>query len=81
MIAPEQIRAARGMLKWSARKLAEETGISLPTVQRMERDGGLDNTLNKNVVAVQKALEKAGIEFLPENGGGVGVRLRKSGAD
>jgi hypothetical protein len=43
----------------------------------MERDGGIDGTLSRNVTAVQKALEEGGIEFIPENGGGVGVKLRK----
>ena len=77
MITAEQIRGARGILKWSARELAEKTALSLPTIQRMERDGGIDSTLSRNVMAVQKALENGGIEFIPENGGGVGVRLRK----
>lgn len=77
MITAEQIRGARGILKWSARQLAEKTGLSLPTIQRMERDGGIDGTLSRNVNAVQKALEDGGIEFIPENGGGAGVRLRK----
>ena len=77
MITAEQIRGARGILKWSARELAEKTGLSLPTIQRMERDGGIYGTLSRNVTAVQKALEEGGIEFIPENGGGVGVRLRK----
>ena len=75
-MTPEQIRAGRAILKWSAKKLAEETALSLPTIQRMEKSGGVKNALNRNVIAVQKTLENAGIEFIPSNGGGVGVRLR-----
>jgi transcriptional regulator with XRE-family HTH domain len=76
-MTPEQIRAARAILKWSARELAEKVGLALTTIQRMENDGGVEGTLTRNINAVQKALEEAGIEFIPENGGGVGVRLKK----
>lgn len=77
MITAEQIRGARGILKWSARELAEKAGLSLPTIQRMEREGGIDGTLSRNVTAVQKTLEDAGIEFIPEDEKGFGVRLRR----
>ena len=77
MITPEQIRAARAILKWTAKELSEKAGLSLPTVQRMERDHGTDSSLGKNIMAVQQVLENAGIEFIPENGGGVGVRMKK----
>lgn len=76
-MTPEQMRAARAILKWSARELAEKVGLALTTIQRMENDGGTENALNKNVTVIQKTFEDAGIEFIPENGGGAGVRLRK----
>ena len=76
-MTPEQIRAARAILKWSARELAEKVGLGLTTIQRMESDGGVGGALNRNVTAVQKVFEEAGIEFIPANGGGAGVRLRK----
>ncbi len=78
LITPEQIRAARALLKWRASDLAEHAGLSLASIQRMEQDHGTDRAAAKNVEAVRKALDDAGIEFIPENGisAGVGVRLK-----
>jgi transcriptional regulator with XRE-family HTH domain len=73
-----QIRAARGLLGWTQSQLAEASGLSLPTVKRTELE-----TLNVSSDAREKiksALEAAGVEFIPENGGGAGVRLKKRGA-
>ena len=55
--------------------LAESSGISLRTIAHFEK--GQRNPIPANMKALQNALEAAGIEFIPENGGGVGVRLRK----
>jgi transcriptional regulator with XRE-family HTH domain len=78
MISIEQIRAARGLLGWSQTQLAEAAGRSLPTIKRLEREDNDGPTVSDDVrQAVQKALEKAGVEFIPENGGGAGVRLAK----
>lgn len=81
LITPEQIRAARAMLKWRAADLAEKADLSLASIQRMERDEGVAHASAKNVEAVRKILDEAGIEFIPENGGGLGVRFkaRKNG--
>lgn len=76
MISLKQIKAARLFLDWDQRKLAEEAGLSLSTIQRMEKLG-LDRSSVKNAESVQKALEAAGIDFIHPNGGGQGVRLRK----
>ena len=76
MLTIEQIRAARGLLGWSQSKLAERARLSLPTVKRVEIDLGLrvsEEARNK----LRRALESAGVEFIDENGGGPGVRLRK----
>ena len=76
MLTIEQLRAARGLLGWSQSKLAERAGLSLPTVKRVEIDLGLrvsEEARNK----LRRALESAGVEFIDENGGGPGVRLRK----
>jgi transcriptional regulator with XRE-family HTH domain len=76
MLTIEQIRAARGLLGWSQSKLAERAGLSLPTVKRVEIDLGprvSEEARNK----LRRALESAGVEFIDENGGGPGVRLRK----
>src|SRR5205823_11119501 len=76
MLIAQQIRAARGLVGWSQSKLAARAGLSLPTVKRVETDWGLrvsDEARNK----LRRALEAAGVEFIDENGGGPGVRLRK----
>lgn len=78
MITGGQIRAARALLKWKAKDLAEKSGVSWATIQRMETEDGVPNTLAKNVTAVQQALESEGIIFVPEDeAAGAGVRLRK----
>jgi len=76
MLTIEQLRAARGLLGWSQSKLAVRAGLSLPTVKRVESDLGprvSDDARSK----LRRALESAGVEFIDENGGGPGVRLRK----
>ncbi|MGM0584455.1 MAG: helix-turn-helix transcriptional regulator [Pseudomonadota bacterium] len=69
-----QVRAARGLLGWSVRQLAEAAGLHRNTVSNFEtgRYGGGPET----VAALRRALEEAGVVFLEENGGGPGVRLR-----
>jgi len=75
-IAVEQIRAARGLLGWSQTDLALRAGLSLPTVKRLE--AGFGPRVSDDARAkLQRALEVAGIEFIDENGGGPGVRLKK----
>jgi hypothetical protein len=76
MLTIGQLRAARGLIGWSQSELAEHSGLSLPTVKRVEAGTGprvSDLARNK----LQRALEAAGVEFIEENGGGAGVRLRK----
>ena len=76
MIAIEQLRAARSLLGWSQSELASRAGLSLPTVKRLE--GGFGPNVSDDARAkMKKALELAGIDFIDENGGGPGVRLRK----
>ena len=76
MLTISQIRAARGLLGWSQSDLAERAGVSLPTVKRVEAGTGprvSDAARNK----LRRTFESAGVEFIDENGGGPGVRLRK----
>ena len=77
MISIEQIRAARGLLGWSQTQLAKAAERSLPTIKRLERDDGGPSVSDDVRGAVQRALEKAGVEFIAENGGGAGVRMKK----
>jgi transcriptional regulator with XRE-family HTH domain len=76
MFKIEQLRAARGLLGWSQSKLAARAGLSLPTVKRVE--AGLGPRVSDEArKKLRQALEFAGVEFIDENGGGPGVRLRK----
>ena len=75
-----QIRAARGFLRWSAEVLAERSRIGLSTVKRAEAGDGPASITRANSDAIQRALEAAGVQFIPENGGGAGVRLRDRSA-
>lgn len=76
MLISSQIRAARGLLRWSARVLAEQAGVHLSTVQRMERANGPVSGNIESVRRVQAALERAGVEFLDEDDS-AGVRLNR----
>ncbi len=76
MLTAQLIRAARSLLRWSARELAERAGVHLATVQRMERSDGTVRGTARTVANVERALEAEGIQFLPDNGG-PGVRLKK----
>jgi transcriptional regulator with XRE-family HTH domain len=78
VITIEQIRAARGLLGWSQSELAGRAGLSLPTIKRLETDTG-PRVSDDARIRVQEALEKGGVQFISENGGGPGVRLRSGG--
>ena len=76
-ISSAQMRAARALLRWSALDLAEASKVGVATIRRVEVvDGEIPVTL-ANEAALRRALEAAGVEFIDENGGGAGVRLRK----
>jgi len=74
MITPRQIRAARALLGWSPQRLADLAIVSLNAVTRLEK-GKVDSRLS-TLSSIQKTLTKAGIEFLPADQKGEGVRLR-----
>jgi predicted transcriptional regulator len=73
----ELIRAARALLRWEQRDLAKASSVSLPTIKRLESKPGVMAAHLSTTVALKRALEAAGVEFIDENGGGAGVRLRK----
>ncbi len=77
LLSSELIRAARALLRWEQRDLSRASSVSLPTIKRLESRPGLMAAHESTVMALQKALESAGVEFIDENGGGPGVRLRK----
>ena len=79
-ISIRQVKAARALLGWSQDDLAAASGVSVPTIARLESVdsdgiGGRATTAD----AIRAALEAAGVEFIAENGGGAGVRLAKPG--
>ena len=74
MISATQLRAARTLIGWSQKDLAGASGLSLPTIQRMETLGPHRSSAG-NVEKVQRALEAAGIEFI--DGDAPGMRLRR----
>lgn len=65
------------MLRWSQSDLAKAANISIPTIKRLEANAGDLGGMPTTIAAIRAALESAGVEFIPENGGGAGVRLRK----
>jgi len=72
-----QIRAARALVKWSAEYLARNSSVSLRTIRRAELAERHTSMTAPNDLAIRRAFEGAGVEFIDENGGGPGVRLRK----
>ncbi len=78
VVTGEQLKAARAMTRLEQADLAEKAGVSVDTIKRLERTVGPVSANVTTVNAVVLVLEAAGIEFIPENGGGAGVRLRKS---
>ena len=81
MLTAAQMRAARALVGMEQRALAEASGVSLPTIQRMEASQGVVRGVIESLMKVMGALEAAGVEFINEGAassdGGRGVRLRK----
>jgi transcriptional regulator with XRE-family HTH domain len=77
-LTSELIRAARALLRWEQRQLAEASSVSLPTVKRLEAKPGNLGAHVSTVDALVRALEVAGVEFT--NGEQPGVRLTKAAA-
>jgi ribosome-binding protein aMBF1 (putative translation factor) len=74
-MTPEQCRAARGLLDWSQAQLAEKAAVGVVTVRLFE--AGAHTPRRATVEVIKRAFDAAGVEFIDENGGGPGVRLRK----
>jgi hypothetical protein len=73
-----QIRAARALVRWRAQDLARESSVGVATIRRAELTDRETSMTAANDLAVRRALESAGVEFIDENGGGPGVRLKKA---
>jgi transcriptional regulator with XRE-family HTH domain len=77
-LTSELVRAARALLRWEQRHLAKASGVSLPTIKRLESQRGTLRSHGVTATAIRRALEAAGIEFI--NGGQPGVRLTLTAA-
>lgn len=75
-VSTRQIKAARALLDWSQQDLALAAGVSEPTVKRLEAADGDLGGRSETIQKLLAALEREGVEFIKENGGGPGVRLR-----
>jgi transcriptional regulator with XRE-family HTH domain len=76
MITGLQIRAARAILKWSAKEAGEKAGISLPTIQRFEQLDGVPPSRSQTLIDLKRSFEEAGVEFIGTPDHGPGVRLK-----
>jgi len=76
-VSVRQIKAARALVGWSQDDLADKAGISVPTIKRLEAAEGDIGGRAETGAALVAALEKAGVEFIAENGGGAGVRMKR----
>jgi len=65
---------ARAAVGWGIRDLAKHANVGVATITRFENEQVGANAAT--VEAIQRTLEDAGVEFIPENGGGAGVRLK-----
>lgn len=80
MMTAAQMRAARALLGIDQKTLAELSGVSLPTIQRMESSDGMVRGIVDSLTKVVEALDRAGVALIgeqaPSSGGGRGVRLK-----
>ena len=79
MITSSQIRAARSLIKWTGKELANASGVAFSTLMRLETGDGVPSAQAKTLDSIQKAFEKAGVEFIgsPEEGAGVRWKTKK----
>lgn len=76
MISTDQVRAARALLRWSAQELADASGVGVATIRRMEIVDGVPSGQIRSLLAIQTALESAGVEFIGSPTDNPGVRLK-----
>ncbi len=80
MISTDQVRAARALIRWSAQQLADASGVGVATIRRMEVVDGVPSGQIRSLLAIQTALESAGVEFVgsPTDNPGVILRTKPS---
>ncbi|MEP9348801.1 helix-turn-helix transcriptional regulator [Xanthobacter sp. KR7-225] len=74
-LTPAQCRAARALIDWSREDLSRHAGVAVRTISDFE--AGRRDPINATMTSMRSALEAAGVEFIPENGGGSGVRFKR----
>jgi transcriptional regulator with XRE-family HTH domain len=79
LITSDQIRAARALLRWSGKDLAEKTGLGFSTLMRLEVLDGVPSAQAKTLETIQRAFEEAGVQFIgaPDNNPGVRLLSKK----
>ena len=75
MITRAQCRAARALLEWNQQELARKASVGIVTVHQFE--SGVSQPRRATLDVIRRAFKSAGVEFIDENGGGPGLRLRK----
>ena len=80
-LTPEMCRAGRALARLDQKELSEASGVPLPTIKAFETVRSVDGKPSRRLTtmnnrALVEAFEKAGLEFIPENGGGAGIRFR-----
>ena len=81
-LSPEMCRAARALVRLDQKGLSEASGVPLPTIKAFETVRSVDGKPSRRLTtmnnrAIVNAFERAGLEFIPENGGGDGIRFRE----
>jgi len=76
LITSGQIRAARSLIKWTGKELAEASGVAFSTLMRLETGEGVPAAQAKTLDAIQKAFKKAGVDFIGTPDDGAGVRWK-----
>jgi transcriptional regulator with XRE-family HTH domain len=77
LITSDQIRAARSLLRWTGKELAEKSGVGFSTLMRLETEVGVPSAQAKTLEALRRAFEEAGIEFIGKPDSQAGVRWKK----
>ena len=77
MLQSSQIRAARALLGWRQEDLAEASKVGLATIARIEQGKGMVQGNFSTIMKIQQTLEREGISFIADPGGGIGVLREK----
>lgn len=77
VLTPKLCRAARALTGWQQAELSEKSGVPKPTISAFETKPDTGRMATLNAKAIIGAFEMEGLEFIPENGGGAGVRFRE----